>query len=220
MNITGIDRRHFIVIGSTAVAGLAVLPLGAQTAGSRPQVFVGFAPRVARSRAIGRSGAAIFAAETIATTEPSLARTGARFSFRGLQRRDAGSLKLHLDVMHQADGVEAQVPFQAWTYDASARGIKSSNPVGFTVPVDSVRPLDLKFVVSTGGADVNQRISFTVAGAEGAISLNSGSYIFAIAERAPDWSSLRIDGEKLTHGHEGVPVAFDYLILSVSSPAA
>src|SRR5687768_8587808 len=111
MSPTAMDRRHFIALGSAAVAGLAVRPLGAQSAVGNPRVFVGFAPRIGRSRAVARSGAAVFAAESLATTEPSFARTGVRFSFRGVQRRSSGPLKLHLDIMHDVDGQDAQVPF-------------------------------------------------------------------------------------------------------------
>ena len=215
-----IDRRHFIVLGSTAFAGLAVLPLSAETFPAPAQLFVGFAPRLARSRAIGRIGAAVFAADTVRTTQPSFARTGAQFSLLGVHRRDGGALRLFLDVMHNADGVEGQVPFHAWSYEASGQKVNSSSPLSFMVPVDSAKPLDLRFTISLGGAAVDQKVSFTVGRTEGAISLNPGSYIFAVADRAPDWSALRMDGEQLTAGFDNAPAPFDYLILSVSTPAA
>lgn len=202
MNKRGIDRRTFIAVGSAAIAGLATTPLGAQSIPAAV-VSVGYSPFHSGRRAIRSvSWRDLVQASSIMSTEPSFLRTGARVSIRGNAPRAA----VTVDVHHGADLVDGKVLFLAWRNE--------SNGISFNVPVEMDRTLDIAVTVNK----LRQVFAFTVADAEGALKLNSGMYVFAIGERAPSWSSLRMESNVLKN-FDGSDVGFDHIVMTVSSPA-
>lgn len=200
MSKGGVDRRTFIAVGSAAVAGLAATRLNAQSAPAQI-VSVGYRPFQSRTRAIGSAkGSVLVDAASVMSTEPSFIRTGARISIRGNARRSA----VAVDVYHGADFVDGKVVFHAWASE--------SNALSFNVPVELQRMLDIAVTVNKA----RELFAFTVANAEGALKLNPGTYVFAVGERAPSWSSLRMENDVLRK-IDGSDVGFDYVVVSVSS---
>jgi hypothetical protein len=200
MSNEGMDRRTFITVSSAAIAGLAISPLYGQT-GQADIVSVGFQPFVSRRRAVGvaKDNVALYDALSVSTTEPSLMRTGARFSIHG----EATRQPMTLDVLHNADNSDEKVVFYAWG--------SRSNALSFNVPVELTRTVDIAVTIAKN----RQVFPFTVGSVEGALKLNSGKYIFAV-DRSPSWSRLFID-QGVLKTVDGNPVGFDYAIVSVAA---
>lgn len=200
------DRRTFIAVGTAAIAGLTTTGLSAQPGPTRI-VSVGFRPYVSRTRAVGNArGTGLFDATSVTFSEPSFMRTGARFSIRGMQRGSSTPLSFVLDVHHPADDVEGKVVFHAWAI--------GSNRLSFNVPVELERTVDI--AVTIGKA--RHVFPFTVGSVEGALKLNPGKYIFAVGDRTPSWSALRMENDVLKT-LDGSAVDFDYVVVSVSTPS-
>ncbi|HEX6179034.1 MAG TPA: hypothetical protein VF057_11795 [Thermoanaerobaculia bacterium] len=221
MNNRGINRRSFITTGSAVIAGLTVRPLLAQAAAAPPVISVGYWPRLRRMRAVSNPAriVGLYDAAAIPTTDPSFVRTGVRLAIDGIRRRGTDPLTVTADILHHADLVDEKVVFHAWSYKSTLRGTEiTSSPVAFTAPMDIDRTLDLVIAVRTAAAETVRTIAFTVGSHDGAVRLNAGSYIIAFSDRSVDWSSLRLETEKITRA-DGSEPAFDFLIVSVSEPA-
>jgi hypothetical protein len=202
MSNRGIDRRTFIAVGSAAIAGLAATPLVAQFPPAAV-VSVGYRPFHSGRRAVrAATWSELVEASSLMSTEPSLMRTGARVSIRGKASRSA----VTLDILHGADVVNGKVVFYAWTSE--------SNGLSFNVPVEMEQTLDVAVTVNK----TRELFAFTIANADGALKLNPGMYVFAIGEGTPSWSSLRMERDVLKT-IDGGEVGFDYVVMTVSTPA-
>ena len=202
MSKSGIDRRTFIAVGTAAIAGLATTGLQAESLAG-DVVSVGFRPFITRGRLTGSDrGALLLEASSLSVTEPSLMRTGARLTVRGASTRS----RIAVDVIHHADNVDDKVVFHAWR--------TGSNGLSFEVPVELERTLDI--AVNVGGK--RKVFPMAVGAAQGALKLNTGKYIFAVGDRAPAWSTLRMENDTLTN-FDGTPVGFDYVVVSVDTPS-
>lgn len=216
-----IDRRSFVITGGAAVAGLLSPRLRAAGREFEPVISVGFWPSVARGRAAGtRRPGGIFDASTVLRSEPSFMRTGARMSIGELHRTGTTPLSVALDIRHHVDLVEEKVAFQAWSYKARPGRVTSSSTLSFTVPVDVIDTVDVALNVATAVGSVHRVFPFTTGAAEGALRLNPGHYIFSIGDRAPQWSSHTFENDEVRSGIDDSAPAFDYLVISVSHPAA
>src|SRR5688572_22308764 len=194
----GIDRRVFIATGTAAVAGLAAPSLFAQSEAAAPLISVGYWPRVQKMRAAANpKHVGVYAAESITVSEPSFLRTGARIRISGIRRAGETPLLVTVDIKQKADLVDEKVAYYAWSYKASPKGIVASSPVAFNVPVEMDSTLDLIVRVRTARGEATRVVPFTVGSAEGALKLNSGSYILAMGDRVPDWTWLRFEDDSL-----------------------
>lgn len=237
-NKTHLNRREFIAAGSIAVAGLAI-PAGraVAAAGDAPlSLSVGFwggAPRMIR-RFIS-APATFDAAQSVLTGDPSLFSLGARLSFRGIHRAHTEQRRsVFIDAL--AKTTDGTTPFFAFTHVEDGFGVRSSPPSGFTMDVDTQGTVDLNVRTRFGvQPEASTTVSFAINSAEGALKLNRGVYVFAFADRAPDWRSIRfaegmkvdtfVTGGKalLASAIDDRPVDFDYVVMTVgaaSSPAA
>lgn len=232
-----IDRREFIAAGSMVVAGLAI-PAGKAVAATAnaPALpmsvgFWGGAPRLIR-RFIS-APATLEAAKSVLTTDASLLSLGAKLSFRGISRAQTTSRRsVFIDWMQTADD-GSRAPFFAFTHVEDGSGVRSSSALSFTTIVPSDGKLDFLVRSRVGaGPESATSVSFAINGAEGALKLNKGIYIFALSEREPEWRAIRfaegmkadafVTGGKplLASAIDDRPVDFDYVVMTVGAASS
>jgi hypothetical protein len=232
-----INRREFIATGSLVVAGLAI-PTGKAIAadGASPLAlsvgFWGGAPRMVR-RFIS-APATFDAAQSVLTGDPSLFSLGVKLSFRGIYRTQTDQKRSVLvDALQKT--ADSTLPFFAFTHVEDGVGVRSSPPSAFSMDVDTQGTIDLSFRSRFGAQpEASTVVSFAINSADGALKLNRGVYIFAFADRAPEWRTVRfadgmtaaafVTGGKplLASAIDDRPVGFDYVVMTVgaaSSPA-
>ncbi|MFP5245379.1 MAG: hypothetical protein ACLGH0_01705 [Thermoanaerobaculia bacterium] len=235
---TGMHRRQFLVLSSTAVAGIAATSVSAGTPGALtmlkgpgPVLSVGFVNSDAAE------GTRVVPAERIGLTDVRFRQSGARVTVHGLSRsatRRQQAAGVSLIAFFDTNG--QRLPFIAWSGVSGAR-------VNFRVPVDAdgaisfgVERTQLTSILreparrfasiftaarSQAAAEVPQHDVLERSGSVcrlGAdVKLRRGTYFIALREttrdRVPDWGSLSVAGSSLRRGNE--PVDFDYLVLSV-----
>lgn len=213
-----INRRDFIVTGSLAAAGMSMpsIALAAPKTASALGLSIGF---------LGETSSSFQAAESVLSGDPTLFSRGARFSFRGMQRFGGDKLQVMVDVIYKTD--VGDLPFYAFTHGEQKRSFSNSSPSSFVVGVPTTGSIDL-LVKATRAASAEQQaiVSFAVNTAPNSLKLNPGSYVFALSDRAVEWSSVRLapgaspatflsGGAFMKRAPSGQDVTFDYIVMTV-----
>lgn len=232
-----VTRRTFVIVGSTALAGLAVVsPAHAASPQEVGFVSVGYwdNTRLLRSR-IARPPRHFVPAESVLSGDPAFFASGARFRVHDYRRRassDARAESISVEALYSADGVEEKLPFYAWsTYIRPGYNLESS-PTSFVIAVDVGSPLQLALErrVPSDGTTERVTIPLGVNFGEPGLKLNAGTYAIALlrnGEPEPDWRAIRLEGASTNEKKiplslvkdstgEVVPVNFDYLLVSVT----
>ncbi len=202
-NENHINRRDFIVTGSLVVAGLTVPAIASAAAKPKTATLplsVGF---------MGDTQTSFQAADKVLSGDPALFSLGARFSFRGMQRSTTDALSVFIDVIYRTyDGADA--PFCAFTHAEDQSRVSNSSPSGFLVPVPAQGTIDLTVKARRAALpEATTVVSFAVNTARNALKLNQGTYLFALTDRAVDWTSVRLDN-----------VNFDCVVMTVGAGSA
>lgn len=231
MNTLRINRREFVALSTTAAAGLAIgLPaFGAEAVTSF--VSIGYRPWTPRRRATApeRDAAVGFVdARSILTADPRFLRHGARFRLHNFHRTGKGAQRIEVIVQFHSFELAEPAPFHAFSSVRTARGDMTSNPIGFNVPVEADRTVDLLLRRQSAGAPADDAaLRFAINdGAADAIRLNEGIYALAFlgpTQPAPSWNAIRLDApvsrgarNQVSLLDGSVPLPFDYLLLSVT----
>lgn len=230
-----LDRRTFISSTSMALVAMATSPAFGATSAAAPALAVGFlggVPTLARRTGGHRS---IVAGESLTTSAPALAQSGARVGIRGLWQRPENRSRrgrYAVEVEYDTDAQAEKVPFYAWSRSVTDKGQMTSAPVSFLVPVTAGSPLELRFSRDFG-SPYSAKIAFSVTSMPGAYMLDEGAYVLAFieaGERLPDWSAiefvpgatpLNFDGKDGLIRERSIlgstPVSFDYIVMTVGS---
>jgi hypothetical protein len=215
----GMHRREFLVLSSTAVAGIAATGVSASTSGAltvlkgaSPVLSIGFAENA------GDEPQQLVAADRLQLNDSHFHSTGARVTVHGLWRPESRRAK--------AEGValtafftngEQRVPFLAWSGVAGA-------PVTFRMPVDASGSLPIAIERNrtasvlaeparrfasfftgprTQAAELPNHDALEQRGSicrlvtsGGGLKLRRGTYFIALREHswesAPNWSSISL----------------------------
>jgi hypothetical protein len=216
-----VGRREFLVTGSLAIAGLTlpgILLSATKSPAAALPLSVGF---------LGEGSNVFQAAETVPTGDPTLFSRGARFSFRGMQRFPGDNINVLVDAIFHTD--VGDFPFFAFTHIEVGKIVSNSSPTSFRMSVPTTGSIDFMMKVKrAASAEVAGPVSFAVNSTTGnVLKLNRGAYIFAISDRAVDWSavviapgtqpSTYVSGGKplLLRNPSGQQVNFDYVVMTV-----
>lgn len=228
MNTLRINRREFVALGSTAAAGLAIgLPaFGAEAVTSF--VSIGYRPWTPRRRATAperETPVRFVDARSILTADPRFLRHGARFRLHDFHRTGKGAQRIEVIVQFHSFELAEPAPFHAFSSVRTARGEMTSNPIGFNVPVQADRTVDLLLRRQSAGAPAEDAaLRFAINdGAADAIWLNEGIYALAFGPQPDSWGAIQLDGPVSRGARNRVsllagstPPPFDYLLLSVT----
>lgn len=224
-------RRHFLFLGSAAVAGAAAVSLTdrfnpfartapAADASQAPRVSVGFTRATPDEASAGLF--AVAAAHKLRQGDASLAGS-VLMRVHGLIRsaKESGPLSIGVDALHRIGGSKEDVPFLAWTYDrtrAIARSVR-----GFVLPHSET--FSLAVVSRTGGESSRSVAAFSAGTKRGANKLRRGTYFLAHCPPgtdAPEWELVRavvpaagelpVLQQMTLTGFQ--PVPFDYIVVT------
>jgi len=225
-NENHIDRREFIVTGSLAAAAMSLPSIALAAPKAAPAVLglsIGF---------LGETSRSFQAAESVLTGDPTLFSRNARFSFRGMQRFGGERVQVTVDVIYKTD--VGDLPFFAFTHSEQKKGaVSNSASSSFVVPVPTTGSIDLVVKGTRASSpEAQATVSFAVNSiGKSALKLNRGAYVFALSDRAVDWSAVSaadgiqassfISGAKplLLRTPSGKDVNFDYVVMTVRSAA-
>lgn len=236
-----IDRREFLVLGSTAAVGfVAASAVGnplALTTRAEPFVSVGYFGGGGRSRTSHRGGGTgLLPAASLTTSDASLISSGVAVSIRGYwtPAGDQSERTVSLMAGYPTLSGNDKPQFAAWTSVLGRQRSTASNPVTFTMPVDPVDTIDLVVERSGGGILERNVVSLSVNPAPGALRLNRGFYVIAVLPSGgavPDWGGIRLrDAAPERSDPRGAgpllasflgdvaPVPFDYFLVSFDTP--
>jgi hypothetical protein len=230
------DRRTFIAASTVAVAGLAAPnAFAAEAVAEAPMVAVGYFGGVAAVARRSNARQSLIAAETLTTSDPSLVRTGARVSVRGLWQRPESRARrgsYAIEVNYAVAGAAERLPFYAWMQATTVHGSTGASPASFIAPVDATGTVELN-VRRDGGTDRAAKLSFSVTSRAGAYMLDRGTYVIAFLEAGdpiPDWRSMELVPEATSMEFDrdaglirmrtitgSTPPSFDYIVVTFGS---
>ena len=238
-----INRREFIVLTSTAAAGMAAIAAASpldkvQAVSDTPFVSVGFWDGPSK---LARRFAAVVPtlqpASDLTTSDPSLLARGARLSLRGFFASAAGPRPRAISISVAYPAIEGTKPvYLAWASSVGKSRTASSNPVAFNVPVAAEQSIDIIVDRSIAGTTQRAIVPLALNPGGNSLRLNRGVYVFAVLSGAdqatPSWAAMRVrdqvsaatidpNGAGLIvsdslFGSDAVP--FDYFVLTVSDP--
>jgi hypothetical protein len=230
-----LNRRQFVVLGSTAAAALVVSP-SALAAGpvTDKSLSVGYCSSARRLRSRTPAPPISFSsAKGGAVSGDGSLLGGARLRLHDFHSSRRAAERLSIDVLFSTDELAEKVPFYAWTADTGSGG--KSSPISFNFPVQSVGSVDLLVSRREGtAAPETTKVSFSVNSGGDTIPLAPGIYAIAFlraGDREPNWNFIRPEGLNSSDAKSSLtliedsltgsePVAFDYLFMSVSYPKA
>ena len=227
------DRRTFIAASTAAVAAMAAPKIFAAPAvAEAPMVSIGYLGGIDAVARRSNARQALIAAETLTTSDPSLVRTGALVSVRGLWQRPENRGKrgsYAIEVNYAVDGVAERLPFYAWMHAVTAHGSTGASPSSFVAPVDATGTVEL-VVRQNAGSDRAAKVSFAVTPKTDAYMLDRGAYVIAFLEAGaamPDWRSvelvpgataMKFDSEagliRMRSITGSTPPTFDYIVVT------
>lgn len=218
-----INRREFVVGGTTAVAAFAAYTpslFAAEPQLRDPLISVGYLSGLPSfTRRALRRPASFQLADTVLTGDPAFFRHGARVRVHSIHVDPRHSLSL--DVLYSVPELGKKVPYFAWT--------SGGNSVAFNVPVEVQGTVDLEIErrIGTGATAVIERgmISFSALSARDSFKLNPGTYALALrnpGDAEPDWRSIRIGETGLVSENLGQtsPVDFHYMLVTINFQTA
>jgi hypothetical protein len=140
-------RRDFLIMGSAAMAGVAVTSLGASTlaAAAAPAgavLSVGFADGI-------EAGTRLAAAQTVRFADRRFLDAGARVTVHGASQSDAAPSSIRLSVFFPQVTEEGRLPLLAFASSVDAKGHRNTGSrVSFVAPLDAdgMLPLALERV--------------------------------------------------------------------------
>jgi hypothetical protein len=241
MNRTSLDRRQFVVLGTVAAAGMAAgVPAFGETHSAWAFVSVGYhrGARRARSARLAEIASPRFEpAARLLTGEPELFHTGARFRIHDFRRVAPAQQpeRLSVEVFYDVPELGQAIPFHAWSSASDGMREAAGNSIAFDVPVSPAAAIPVVVERQTAAGTERVTIPFGVNDTgERPVKLATGVYAIALlrdGEREPDWPAVRIEGLGAANRRSAttlvvdtldgpVPVGFDYLLVSVSYPAA
>lgn len=220
-----INRRQFVVGGTTAAAALATSASSLFAGETREVrdalVSVGYSSGTASfSRRAVRRPVFFQMADRILTGDPAFFRTGARIRIHEFRMKPHEDLSLQ--VLFSVPELGKKIPFLAWK--------TGSNGLSFNIPVEVLGTVDFELERRSGSGEkaVVERaaIALTALTHRGAYKLNPGTYALAIrnpGQAEPDWRSIRVGKDKglvFDRMGEEMLVDFDYLLLTVNYQTA
>ena len=137
-----------------------------------------------------------------------------------------------MDVIYKTD--VGDLPFFAFTHSEPRRARPTTpSSSSFVMPVPTTGSIDLVVKGTRASSpEAQATVSFAVNTiGKSALKLNRGAYVFALSDRAVDWSSIRmadgvqassfVSGAKplLLRTASGKDVNFDYVVMTVRSAA-
>lgn len=217
MKITDMNRREFLISGSTGLAAVALgIPSSVQAlaATTAAAIAIGYVPETrGRHRGVRievPDEPSVISAKAILQPDPAFLRLDARIRILGLQK--PASAPFTLSVHYRIDDGRI-VPFHAWS--------TGSPPIRFTAPAEVDHGILLS-VESATGTQRTARLALVTGG--DTPKLRRGTYFLAPTEDSePRWSSYQYvpvasEGRRLLcrqtlDGYE--PVPFDCLIVNI-----
>jgi hypothetical protein len=167
-NAPKIDRRQFVIAGSTGLIGLSMLAPNAD-ADSVPVVgSIGYwlgSERVpdlsaCRNGRLEDQWFQVVSATDIPQSDPRFIGTGMRLSIWAMRGEEAlgATRSVSLTSEVQAEGLTKTLPFHVWSLERGPMR-KESQAVGFNATVEFGRPVDLLLSLGAGGRARGVRVS-------------------------------------------------------------
>lgn len=214
------ERRRFLMLGSTAIMATAASSLSAGILSATSDVVESTLPLLsigylaASGDDLAASSRHLVPATSLRSGDASLASTGVRLKVRQFSfdaRRRTEPRTVGLNVLYRVD--EGVTPFAAWTHVAGRIEHRASTP-RFVVPVSAASPLELTVFSRAPRTTPDRAVDFardeefrttdgdgcsvaalSVDSNRGTNKLRRGVYVLAIrtsgSQRAPHWPSTR-----------------------------
>lgn len=215
----GINRREFVVGGTTAAVALATssstLFAGEPVEVRDAMVSVGYSSGLGFTRRAARRHVFFQTANSVLTGDPAFFGTGARFRIHEFRMKPEHDVSLQ--VLFTAPELNRKIPFLAWK--------TGGNALSFNIPVEVMGTVDFELErrSPSGEGAILERaaLAFTALTNREAYKLNPGTYALALrspGQTEPDWRAIRLGKDKgLVYERMGQEtlVDFDYLLLTV-----